>query len=44
MPNSSEIIGDSNAVAKRCFVLFIVGASAFLGTVTLLTEACCAVG
>jgi hypothetical protein len=41
MPNSFEIIVDSNAVAKRCFVLFVVGASAFLGTLVLLTQACC---
>jgi hypothetical protein len=40
MPNSFEIIVDSNAVAKRSFVLFVVGASAFVGTVTLLTQAC----
>jgi hypothetical protein len=44
VPNSFEIIVDSNAVAKRCFVLFAVEASAFLGIVVLLTEACCAVG
>jgi hypothetical protein len=44
MPNSFEIIVDSNAVAKRCLVLWVVGASAFLGTATLLTQACCAVG
>jgi hypothetical protein len=44
MPNSFEIVVDSNAVAKRCLVLFVVGASAFLGTATLLTQACCAVG
>jgi hypothetical protein len=44
MPNSFEIVVDSNAVAKRCLVLFVVGASAFLGTATLLTRACCAVG
>jgi hypothetical protein len=44
MPNSFEIIVDSNAVAKRCFVLFVVEASAFLGIVVLLTQACCAVG
>jgi hypothetical protein len=44
MPNSFEIIVDSNAVAKRCFVLFVVEASALLGTVVLLTQACCAVG
>jgi len=39
-----EIVVDSNAVAKRCLVLFVVGASAFLGIATLLTQACCAVG
>jgi hypothetical protein len=39
-----RIIVDSNAVAKRCFVLFAVEASAFLGIVVLLTQACCAVG
>jgi len=44
VPNSFEIIVDSNAVAKRCFVLFAVEASAFLGIVVLLTQACCAVG
>ena len=44
VPNSFEIIVHSNAVAKRCFVLFAVEASAFLGIVVLLTQACCAVG
>jgi hypothetical protein len=38
MPNSVEIIVDRNAVAKRCFVLFVVEASAFLGIVVLLTQ------
>jgi hypothetical protein len=44
MPNSFEISVDCNAVAKRCFALFVVGASAFLGIVVLLTQACRAVG
>jgi hypothetical protein len=44
MPNSFDIIIDSKAVAKRCFVLFVVGSSAFLGTVVLLIQACRAVG
>ena len=36
MPNSFDVIVDSKTVAKRCFVLFVVGASAFFGTVVLL--------
>lgn len=44
MPNSFDVIVDSKAVAKRCFVVFVVGASAFLRTVVLLIQACRAVG
>jgi hypothetical protein len=44
MPNSFNVIVDSKAVAKRCFVLFVVGASAFAGTVVLFIQACRAVG
>jgi hypothetical protein len=44
MPNSFDVIVDSKAVAKRCFALFVVGASAFLGTVVLLIQACSTVG
>ena len=44
MPNSFDVIVDSKAVATRCFVLLVVGASAFLGTVILLIQTCCAVG
>lgn len=44
MPNSFDVIVDSKAVGKRCFVLFVVGASTFLGTLVLLIQACCAVG
>ena len=39
MRNSFDVIVDSKAVAKRCFVLFVVGASASLGTVVLLIQA-----
>jgi hypothetical protein len=44
MPNSFDVIADSKAAAKRCFVVLVVGASAFLGTVILLIQTCCAVG
>jgi hypothetical protein len=44
MANSFDVIVDSKMLAKRCFVLFVVGASAFLGTVVLLIQACRAVG
>jgi hypothetical protein len=44
MPNSFDVIVDSKTVAKRCFVLFVVGASAFFGTVVLLIQTCRAVG
>ena len=33
MPNPFDVIVDSRAVAKRCFMLFVAGASAFFGTV-----------
>jgi hypothetical protein len=44
MPNSFDVIVDGKAVAKRCLVLFVVGVSAFSGTVVLLIQACRAVG
>jgi hypothetical protein len=44
MPTSIDVTIDSNAVAKRCLALFVVGASALFGTVVLLIQACRAVG